>query len=308
MTARAALLFGLVSLSSLSGVSSSSSSSNRWGPVSVVEAQAPDAALEEVVDRVTDYVTAYTRDFVGVVAEETYRQEVRFRSGGNDLRGFPIEGQRQSRTLKSDVLLVRAPAGDRWLQFRDVYDVDGKPVRDREERLAKLFLTPSASAQQQVDDIKSASARYNIGSVNRNINIPVLALSVFDVSNRPWFAFALGKRSERNNVPLVELEYREQRSDTMIRGRDERGTPAAGKFIVERTTGRIVSSELHADTDTLKAEIDVAYDAEPAVAGLFVPREMREKYELKDGTTITGRASYAKFRRYQVKVDETLKK
>lgn len=276
--------------------------------VSAAAVQSPELPLlDDVLDKVTDYVTIYTRDFVGVVAEETYRQDVRARSSGNDLRGFPVEGQRQNRTLKSDVLLVRAPAGDRWLQFRDVFEVDGKPVRDREERLAKLFLAPSPSAQQQVEDIKAASARYNIGGVNRNINIPVLALSVFDVTNRPWFTFTIGKKVDRGSG-AVELEYREQRTDTLIRGRGEQGTPSAGKFVVERATGRILSSELHADTDALKAQIDVVYDAEPAVGGLFVPREMREKYESKDGTAITGRATYARFRRYQVKVDETLKK
>jgi len=266
-------------------------------------AQAPELPLlDDVVDKVTDYVTVYTRDFIGVVAERAYRQDVR-NAGGRDLRGFPTEGQRQSRILKSDMLLVRAPAGDRWLQFRDVFDVDGKPVRDREERLAKLFLTPSPSAQQQVEDIRSASARYNIGAVNRTVNIPVLALSVFDVANRPWFTFTLGKRKDNT----IELHFRESRTFTMIRGRDG-GTPSYGKFVVDRTSGRILSSELHADTEALKAQIDVTYESEPTLGGLFVPREMREKYDQKDGTAIIGRATYAKFRRYQVRVDETLKK
>jgi hypothetical protein len=261
------------------------------------------SSLDEMLDKVSDYVTSYTRDFVGVVAEETYRQDVRDHSTRVDSRGFPVEGARQSRTLRSDMLLVRAPAGDRWLQFRDVFEVDGKPVRDREERLAKLFLTPSASAERQVDDIKSASARYNIGGVNRNINLPVLALSAFELSNRPWFTFELGRAKGTQS----ELSFREERSDTLIRGRDERGTPSYGKFVVERATGRVLSSELHADTVTLKAEIDVTYGAEAAVGGLFVPREMREKYESKDGTTIEGRATYAKFRRYTVTVDEKIK-
>src|SRR5262245_55082006 len=217
----------------------------------VVRGQSRDAAtLDEVLDKVSDYVATYTRDFVGVVAEETYRQEVRSRSTAVDNRGFPVEGARQSRTLRSDMLLVRAPAGDRWLQFRDVFEVDGKPVRDREERLARLFLTPSPSAQQQVDDIKSASARYNIGGVNRNINLPVLALSVFELSNRPWFTFELG----RAKGAQAELDFREERGDTLIRGRDERSTPSRGKFVVERATGRILSSELHADTAALKAQ------------------------------------------------------
>jgi hypothetical protein len=264
-------------------------------------AQLPE--LDELLDKVTDYVTVYTRDFIGVVAEETYKQELRTGSGGRDLRGFPLEGQRQTRTLRSDMLLVRAPAGDRWLQFRDVFEVDGKPVRDRDERLAKLFLTPSPSAQKQVEDIKDASSRYNIGTVNRTVNIPVLALNVFDIHNIPWFSFAIGKKKDKT----VELDFKEQRSDTMIRGRDG-GTPSVGRFVVEPATGRILTSELHADTTDLKAQIDVTYEPEPALGGMYVPREMRERYEKKDGTTISGRAAYAKFRRYTVTTGETLKK
>jgi hypothetical protein len=127
-------------------------------------AQTPE--VDAVLDKAGDYVATYERTFVGVVAEETYRQEVRG-IGPTDQGGFAPEARGQRRDLKSD-MLVRAPAGDRWIQFRDVFEVDGKPVRDRAERLAKLFLQPSASAQQQVDDIAAASARYNIGGVNRN--------------------------------------------------------------------------------------------------------------------------------------------
>ena len=61
------------------------------------------------------YVAAYERTFVGVVAEETYRQEVRG-IAGTDSRGFAAEARGQRRDLKSDMLLVRAPAGDGWIQ------------------------------------------------------------------------------------------------------------------------------------------------------------------------------------------------
>src|SRR5207248_59387 len=126
-----------------------------------VAAQPPD--VDAILEKAADYVFAYTRGFVGIVAEETYRQEVNGGRIGADLRGFPIEGPRQKRDLKSDVLFVRTPDADRWLQFRDVFDVDGKPVRDRAERLAKLFLQPSRSVQKQAEDISAESARYNIG-------------------------------------------------------------------------------------------------------------------------------------------------
>ena len=142
-----------------------------------------------VLDKAGDYVAACERTFVGVVAEETYRQEVRGPRGHRSARLRRSKRRGQRRDLKSDMLLVRAPAGDRWMQFRDVFEVDGKPVRDRAERLTKLFLQPSASMQRQVDDIAAASARYNIGGVNRNINLPVLALTVLEPQNRAWFSF-----------------------------------------------------------------------------------------------------------------------
>jgi len=262
-------------------------------------AQTPD--LDDVLDKAGDYVTAYERTFVGVVAEETYRQEVRGLAG-TDSRGFAFEARGQRRDLKSDMLLVRAPAGDRWMQFRDVFEVDGKPVRDRTERLTKLFLQPSASMQRQVDDIAAASARYNIGGVNRNINLPVFALTVLEPQNRPWFSF----KGARKSAAIFELEFHEERGGTLIRTAGDQSMPSHGRFTVDPVNGRVLSSELIAESGSLRARIEVTYALEPAMA-LFVPREMREKYSLSDGSTIEGKATYARFRRYQVTVAESVK-
>jgi hypothetical protein len=263
-----------------------------------LQAQAPD--VDAVLEKAGDYVTAYRDTFVGVVAEETYRQEVHGRRG-TDQRGFSAEGPGQRRDLKSDVLLVRAPAGERWMQFRDVFEVDGKPVRDRAERLARLFLRPSPSTQKQVEDITAESARYNIGGVNRNVNLPVLALTVLEPENRPWFSFRGGRKS----ATLWELEYQEERSGTLIRTTGDQAMPAHGHFSIESATGRVLSSALIAENRSLRAQIEVTYAHEPVV-NMFVPREMREKYDTKDGSTVDGRATYAKFRRYQVKVEEKI--
>jgi hypothetical protein len=264
-----------------------------------VWARTPD--LDAVLDKAADYVADYERSFVGVVAEESYRQEIRG-AGRTDQRGFAVEGRSERRDLKSDLLLVRAPAGDRWIQFRDVFEVDGKPVRDRGERLAKLFLQPSASVQQQIDDIAAASARYNIGGVNRNLNLPVLALTVLEPQNRAWFSFKGAKKANT----LFELEYREERGGTLIRTTGDQAMPAHGRFTIDLANGRVLSSELIAESAAVRAQIDVTYSLEPAL-GMLVPREMREKYALKDGSTIEGKAIYARFRRYQVVVNETVK-
>ena len=264
-----------------------------------VLAQTPE--IDAILDKAGDYVALYEKTFVGVVAEETYRQQVQGGRGRNDARGFPVETPGQRRDLKSDVLLVRAPAGDRWIQFRDVFEVDGKPVRDRAERLTKLFLQPSASAQQQVDDIAASSARYNIGGVNRNVNLPVLALTVLEPQNRAWFSF---KGRKAGNT--FELDYQEERTGTLIRTGGDRAMPARGRFTIDSVSGSVLSSELIAESGTLRARIEVTYAPDPGVNAL-VPREMREKYSLGDGSTIDGKATYAKYRRYQVTVDTGVK-
>ena len=263
----------------------------------VLAAQPPE--LDDLLDKAADYVAGYKRNFAGVVADETYRQEARGGPRGTDLRGYPVEGPRQKQDLKADVLFVRAPDAEVWMQFRDVYEVNGKPVRDRAERLAKLFLEPSRSAQKQVEDIAAESARFNIGDVNRTINLPVLALTLLETSNRPWIAFT-GTRKKH----VWDLEFREERGGTLIRTTDSQSMPSHGRFLIEAETGRVLESDLIAESSSLRARIEVTYTPEPALGGMLVPSVMREKYTLKDGAVIDGRASYSRFRRYQVQTDE----
>ncbi len=105
---------------------------------------------------------------------------------------------------------------------------------------------------------------------------------------------------------MWELEFREQRMGTLIRTSGDQSLPSRGRFLVEGATGRVLSSELVAESPQLRAQIDVTYALEPAV-GLLVPREMREKYVTKNGNTIEGRATYSNYRRYKVTVEEKVK-
>ena len=264
-------------------------------------ARAQPPELDDLLDKAADYVAGYKRDFIGVVADELYRQEVRDAPRAANQRMFPVEGPRQVRNLRADVLFVRAPGADYWMQFRDVYEVDGKPVRDRAERLTKLFLEPSRSSQKQVDDIAAESARYNIGDVNRNINFPLLALALLETGNRPWVAFS---GSRKKNV--WDLEFREERGGTLIRTTGNQSMPSRGHFLIDAATGRVLSSDLIAESGSLRARIEVTYAPQPSLGGLLVPSVMREKYNSADGAVIEGRASYSRFRRYQVQTDETI--
>ena len=273
-----------------------------------ISAQEP--ALDTVLDRAGKYVVEFQRQLSGVVAEERYVQDVRYPLG-NGVRYNPLLARH--RELKSDLLLVKPIGGDRWIQFRDVFDVDGKTVHDRSERLMRLFLNPSASSASQVQRITDESSRYNIGNLYRTVNVPVLALAVLDPANQPRFRFKRGDHRE----PLLEhqvaraadlwvIEYQEVQKQTMIRTTNGRDLAARGRFWLEPATGQVVASELIAEDVAIKGTVAVDYQLDPAI-GLLMPAEMRERYEVRhDSSRVDGTATYGHFRQFQVKVDEKL--
>ena len=63
-----------------------------------VHAQPP--GVDALLEKAADYVAAYERAFVGVVAEEAYRQEARGRAG-SAARGFAVEAPTQRRKLNA---------------------------------------------------------------------------------------------------------------------------------------------------------------------------------------------------------------
>ena len=147
--------------------------------------QGDDTALAAVLARAADYVTEFRRQLSGMVAEERYEQRARKPSA--DYRRSLYD--EQHRELRSDFLLVRRAGEERHFEFRDVFEVDGRPVRDREERLTRLFLDESASAARQIWQIASESARYNIGFVTRTLNTPTLALLLLLSEYQPRVVF-----------------------------------------------------------------------------------------------------------------------
>jgi hypothetical protein len=272
-------------------------------------AQEPPA-LDAVLAHAGAYVMEFQRQLSGLVAEEQYVQDVRYPLG-TGTRYNPL--LTRHRELKSDLLLVKPAGADRWIQFRDVFEVDGKATRDRNERLMRLFLAPDSSSASQVQRIADESSRYNIGNLYRTVNVPVLALVVLDPANQPRFTF---KRSTHRE-PLLEhgtesaadiwvIEYQEVQKQTMIRTTNGRDLSARGRFWIEPASGQVVASELVAEDLTIKGIIDVDYAIEPAI-GLLVPASMRERYDIRrDGSRVDGEASYTRYRQFQVKVDEKL--
>ncbi len=116
---------------------------------------AHEPKLETVVARAAAYVAGFERQLSSIVAEEQYVQDWTALPKGSR----PLH-ERRHRELASDLLLVKPSSGNGWIQFRDVFEVDGTPVRDRHERLVTLFLQPASSAERQIARILDESARY----------------------------------------------------------------------------------------------------------------------------------------------------
>src|SRR5262249_31163810 len=133
--------------------------------------------LDQILARAAAYVELFNTTFTKVVAEERYVQwasgeQTLSRSGRNSVA--TISGM-DRRELASDFLLVKLPGADSWVSFRDTFEVDGKPVRQRQDRLSRLMLHPTDDAVEQARRLLEESTRYNIGNVSRTVNMPLVA-------------------------------------------------------------------------------------------------------------------------------------
>lgn len=266
--------------------------------------------LRTVLDRTAAYVASFTKELSGVVAEESYVQDVEVSAA----RRTPGVTHRE---LKSDFLLVDVP-GRGYIEFRDVFEVDGRSVRDRQDRLSRLFLSRS-SAGPQAESIMDESARYNIGRATRTINTqPMLPLTFLEAGTQPEFQFKRVADARPANFTAAEaaaygltasvwvVEFRETARGAFLRTPQNKYLKAQGRVWIEPEAGRVVMTELTTDDYDVATTIDVSYQFEAAL-GRVVPAEMRERYVLSpDNQLVKGVATYSHFRRFSVQTDEAL--
>ena len=273
---------------------------------------ADELTLSEVLARAGAYVAAYQKNLQGIVAEETYSQNVLSTAGGRSGgAGGRSRMNREGRQLKSDLLLVKLGQDDWWMQFRDVFEVDRQPIRDRDQRLYKLFVSAKADARAQAETIQNESARYNLGPVMRTINIPIMALLLFEPGVQARIKFEQGKAGNVKRFSELAaaediwmIEFAETGPGTMVKGTNNHDIPSHGRVWLDSTNGRILRTELISEDTELRALIEVTYKSEKGLSFL-VPGEMREVYNVRrSDTRIDGRATYGHFRQFSVSTTE----
>ena len=272
-------------------------------------------SLDEVLARATKYVAAFEGRLAGLVAEERYEQEVRLPIQGSDTNlsrlnagaGFR-SGRDQRRVLRSDFLLVQLIDNGGWMPFRDVFEVDGCPVRDREDRLTALFIKPTASSFAQAERIMEDSTRYNLGSVMRNINIPILAQQLLHPNVIPRITFGPSQDETLDGWRTWRIDFVERARPTLVKTTGERDLPLSGKLWIEPATGVVLKTTLRAADKDVRADITVTYRHDSKLE-MWLPAAMEETYKSRgDSGEILGHAAYSNYRRFQVSTEEAIKK
>ena len=249
-----------------------------------VPARGQEATLREVLDRSASYIVQLITEFTNVVAQEDMRQS--YRAGAK-------------RNLRSDFLLVKTPGEDkRWLSFRDVAEVNGRAVRDQQDRLTKLFLDPFADAVRRADEISRDASRHSLVALGLE-NSPFVVVAMLQPIYYNDYTYDLGGRSTDDGVVVrvVEIEGRPplQRNPAIPVQR------VAGKAWVEEATGRIRKTELRLGRAPNTQLNSTRFEFDKAL-GIDVPVEMKESR----ATGFEMTATYSRFRRFQVRTEEAV--
>lgn len=273
-----------------------------------------DPELIALLERASRYVVDYQETFSNLVAEEHYTQ-----IAGGTGQGFTqtatapvrLADGSQMQTTRADLVFVRLAAETPWGLFRDVFEVNGNRVRDRDERLEEIFLKASPSALDQARRILEESARYNIGPW-RTVNLPTMALMFLHPRNQGRFSFEKGGRRRIGGFEGVEVRFQEVERPPITTDSMGGPVPADGRFWIDASRGTVLRSETRYRFEPNRATGFVAteYRNEPRL-GIWVPSEMKERYRDADGTRdpvfrhpAEATARYSNFRVFRVTTDD----
>jgi len=252
--------------------------------------------LDTLLSRAHAYVTEYQTQLATIIGEERYHQDFA-QERSIDRESGTIRLTKTSRSTLSEVSFAWFPDVPGWFGFRDVIDVDGKPVRDRDRRMARLFLEkPSGKLLKQA---LQESARYNIGTIRRNFNVPMVTLQFLDQDLAARFRYEDGGAGRVGERPAQVVRFQEIARPSIILV-DESDAFAQGRHWIDPESGRVLKSELVVGDSNGEIRLSTWYRPDERL-GVWVPAKMTERYDYPKRLYdfIQCEASYANFRRFE---------
>jgi hypothetical protein len=238
--------------------------------------------MADVVARIGSYASEYGARLENVVSEETYQQFSKSRFGLSLVRN-----------LRSDYALTYV-GGSGWIGYRDTFEVEGQPVRDREDRLRRLL---TGGAIGQATAIDRQNARYNLGSdgFTRTVNLPTFAVELLHPRYRQRFSSRRISSAPPADGNDWRLEFRERDRPTIVRTPDGRNQPSRVEVLADPVTGEIHRTVT--SWDRVTGSITVEFGRVPGVP-VPVPVSMVERFS--NGVDEVGAdAAYANYRRFE---------
>jgi hypothetical protein len=184
--------------------------------------------------------------------------------------------------------------------------VSGSTDRPFSDPPARLATDNSADRQARVLELAKESARFNIGRLYRNINMPTLTVQFLDPALQPRFEFAIaGEESIPRAGRALKLTFAQRQPPTIIRS-DDRDLPATGSLWILPSDGSVVRTEVSLTlpksdrAPEVRGTMIVDYRPD-ATLGVWVPSSMRESYQEQGGSRqrIDCAAAYTNFRRFE---------
>jgi hypothetical protein len=208
--------------------------------------------------------------------------------------------------------------------YRDVAVVDGRAVRDREERVKGLFLSPKSDSAAQLRRVADESARWNLGDFKRNLNLPTLALAFMHQRHQRRFEFTPAGAQVLDGAPTRIVRFRETMRPTLVGTSSGDDVPLSGRIWIAEQTGQVVQSELRLEPASTRTGSAGGTQRRSSIVTRFRPAEgfkvlvpdyMWEWYEggdaqgriMSDKTLVECLARYTNFRRFSVTTAEDIK-
>jgi hypothetical protein len=246
----------------------------------------PGSGFTTVLSSAMRYAMNYEQRFALMAADEVSVQELRRppNPGDNLSRSNPGGGMRGGgtmnlQTIKSDYLLVQLGGdGEGFMPFRDSYEVQGRKLRDRDDRLLKLFSANDKSRFEKAASLTSDSARHNLGNVARTINIPMLAMMFVHPRVNERFEFTDGGEETIAGRILRKALYKEVARPTLIKTTRGRDLALTGTLWIDPFSGAVIKTELNAADPAVRCQVIVTFRRDEAL-DLWVPEKMDEYYK-----------------------------
>jgi hypothetical protein len=260
----------------------------------VPAAQNSNVTVPDLLERVATYLGVFEKEYARLIADERYKQTLKQKR----VQRLSDRTQTETREIKSDI--VAAPeSGSRWLSFRDVYSVNGAPVRDRDSRLEKLFASAGENRFVEARRILAEGARFNLGTIFRTINQPSMPLMFIASENRSRSAFRAGRKDTVAGVETVVIDFEETARPTLVKS-STRSLPATGSFWVEPNTGRVMKASVKIESNVVTMEMLVTFGFVEKL-NMWVPVEMTDVAS-NALETVMGFAVYTNYRRFDTSV------